>query len=100
MVYYYYYIIIFLYFLEINLFFYLSYWLCLLMIVCDDIDSNPGPGSNRRVQVLYSNISGLHANLDELAVAGSDYVLVCDESTVCDRCNLSGLCIPGFGCPH
>ena len=50
--------------------FYLSYWLRLLLIVCGDIESNPGQGSDRRVRVLYSNIRGLHANLDELAVAG------------------------------
>ena len=52
-----------------------------LSIVCGDIESNPGPGSDRRVRVLYYNIRGLHINLDELAVAGSDYdVLVGAES--------------------
>ena len=51
-------------FLKINFFFYLSYWLCLLLLVCGDIKSNPGPGPDRRVRVLYSNIRGLHANLD------------------------------------
>ena len=64
-------------------FFYLSYWLRLLLIVCDDVESNPGPGSDKRVRVLYSNIRGLHATLYELAVAGSDYdCLVCAESKV------------------
>ena len=58
-------------FYKINLFFYLSNWLPLLLIVCGDIESNPGPGSDRRVRVLYSNIRELHASLDELAVAGS-----------------------------
>ena len=58
-------------FLRINLFFYASYRLRLLLIVCGDIESNPGPGSDRRVRVLYSNIRDLHASLDELAVAGS-----------------------------
>ena len=38
-------------FLKINLF-YLSYWLRLLSIVCGNIESNPGPGSDRRVRVL------------------------------------------------
>ena len=70
----------------------------LLLIVCGDIESNPG--SDGRVRVLYSNIRGLHANLDELAVAGSGYdVLVCTESKVSDRRHLSELRIPGFGCP-
>ena len=58
------------------------------------------------VQVLilgldYSNIRGLRANLDTLAVAGSGYaVLVCAESKVSDRHHLSEPCIPGFGCPQ
>ena len=48
-----------------------------------------GPGSGRKVRALYYNIRGLHANLDELAVAGSDYdVLVCAESKVSDRRHL------------
>ena len=52
-----------------------------------------------RVRVLYSNIRGLHATFNELAVAGSDYdVLVCAESIVSDRRHLSELRIPGFGC--
>ena len=59
---------------------------------------NPDPGSDRRVRVLYSNIRGLHANLEELAVAVSDYyVLICAESKVSDRRHLSELRIPCFG---
>ena len=57
-----------LYFLWIlSIFFQLSYWLCLLLIVCGDIQSSSG--SDRRVWVLYSDIRGLHANLDEFAEA-------------------------------
>ena len=44
-----------------------------VVIVCGFIESNPGPGTDRRVRVLYSNIRGIHANLDELAGSGSDY---------------------------
>ena len=88
-------------FLKINLFFYLSYWLHLLLIVCGDMMSNPGPGSDRRVlgpQVYYNR--GLHSNLDELAVTRSDYdVLDFDDSKVSDRHHLSELLIPGSGCP-
>ena len=74
------------------IFFYLSYQLRLLLIVCGDIESNPGPGSDKRDRVLYSNIRGLHANLDELAVIGSDIdVLVCPEPKVSDRRHLSEL---------
>ena len=73
----------------------------LLLVVCGDVESNPGPGSERRVRVLCSNIRCLHANLDELAVAGSDYdVLVCAESKVSDRRHLSELRILGFGFPQ
>ena len=83
------------------LLFYLFYWLRLLLIVCGDIESNLGTGSDRRVRALYYNICGLDANLDELAVAGSDYdVLVCGESKVSDRRHLSELRIHGFGCPQ
>ena len=41
--------------------------------MCGDVESNPGPSSDKRVRVLYSHIRGIHANLDELATAGSDY---------------------------
>ena len=83
----------------IIIFFYLSYRLRLLLIVCGDIESSPG--SDRLVRVLYFNIRGLHDNLDELAVAGSDYdVLVCAKSKVSDRRHLSELRIPGFGFPQ
>ena len=58
---------------KINFLFYFSYCLCLLLIVCGDIVSNPGPSSHKRFRVPYSNIRGLHANFDELAVAGEYY---------------------------
>ena len=82
-------------------YYFLSYWLRLLLIVFGDVESNPGPSSHRRVRVLYFNIHGLHANLDELAVAGSDYdALVCVVSKVSNCCLLSEFRIPGFGCPQ
>ena len=75
--------------------------LVLLLIVCGDVESNSAPGSDKRVRVLYSNIRGVHANLDELAVAGSDYdVLVSAESKVSDHRHLSEIRIPGIGCPQ
>ena len=65
-----------------------------------DFESNPGPGSDNRVRVLNSTVRGLLHNLDELAVAGSDYdVLVCAESKVSDSRRLPKLRIPDFGCP-
>ena len=67
--------------------------------MCSDVESKPGPGSDKRVRVLYSNIRGLHANLGELAVAVSDhYLLVCAESKVSDRRHLPELIIPDFSC--
>ena len=60
-------------------FFHISYWLHLLLIVCSDIKSNPGPGSDRRVSVFYSNIHGLHVNLDKLAVGELDYDVLVNE---------------------
>ena len=85
-----------------NVFLLLSFLLfCLLLIVCGDVESNPGPGSDKRVRVLYSNIRGLRADLDEFSVAGSDFdVLVCAESKLSDRRHLSELHILGFGCPE
>ena len=69
---------------------------------CGAVESNPSPGSDKRVRVLYSNNRGLYANLDELAVAGSDCdILVCAESKVSDRRHLSELRIPPiFCCPQ
>ena len=72
-----------------------------MLIVCGDIESNPCLGSDRWIRVLYSNIHGLHVNLDDLAVNRSGYdVLFCDESKVSDRRHLSELPIPIFGCPQ
>ena len=87
--------------IKIYFFFYLSYSLRLLLIVCGDVESYPGPGSDKTVRVLYSNILDLHANLNELVVAGSDYdVLVWAESKVSDHHHLSELRNPGFGYPQ
>ena len=89
---------------KIYFFFHFSYWLHLLLIVCGDVESIPGPCSDKRVRVLYSNIRGIHANLDELAVAQSDYdVLVCAESKVFEPPSLRAtypiaLVAPSRGC--
>ena len=75
--------------IKMYFFFYHSYCLRLLLFVCIDVESNSGPRFDNRVRVLYSNIRGLEANLDELAVAGSGYdALVCTESKVSDRRHL------------
>ena len=51
----------------------LSSWLWLLLLVCGDVESNPGPGAGRGARVLYANIWGLHANLTELGIVGSKF---------------------------
>ena len=59
-------------FLRFNFFCYLSTLIAFAVIVCGDIESNLLPGSDMRVHVLYPNILGRRANLNELAVTGSD----------------------------
>ena len=64
----------------ILLYFFLFVFCYLFVAISSQIQVH---GSDRRVRFLYSNIRGLHVNLDELTVAGSDYdVLVCAESKV------------------
>ena len=66
-----------------------------------DVESYPGRGFDKRVRVLYSNIRGLHANLDELAVAVSDYdILVRAKSKVSDRRHLSEVPYPRLWLPQ
>lgn len=77
---------------KINLVFYLSFWLCLLFLVCDDIEPNPGPIVDRRARILYANIRDHYENMGELALAGSHYdVLGCGELKFSDRRHLSEL---------
>ena len=67
------------------------------MLVCGDIESNPGPGAGRGALVLYANIRGLLGNLTELGIVGSKFdVMVCAETKVSDRRHLSELRVPGF----
>ena len=40
-----------------------------MLVVGGDIEPNPGRGVGNRAGVLYSNIRGLHDNLNELVVA-------------------------------
>ena len=58
-------LIFFMDFLKSYFFYYISCLLRFLSILYGYIESNPGPGSDRSVRGLYSNIRGLHANLNE-----------------------------------
>ena len=84
-------------FLKIN---FLSYWFCLLLTVVAILSQSQVHfligrfGSSILIFVVFTP-------MDELALPGSGYdVLVCAESKVSDRCHLSELHIPGFGCPQ
>ena len=73
-------------FLKINFLFYLSYRLRLLSIVCGDIESNPGLGSDRRV---WASIL-IFVVFMPILINWCD-VLVCADSKVSDRRHLSEL---------
>ena len=62
------------------------------------METNLGPG--RPVPGVYSNVQGLFRNLNDLTVASSQYdLLLCSETLVSDRCQVSELLVPGFGRP-
>ena len=62
---------------------------------------NPGPRVHFLLpawfRVMFSNIYGLHGNLDELAVAAShfDTVLCCEKKETRQR-HAADLCLPGY----
>ena len=67
-----------------------------------DVETNPLP--RRPVpavcRILCSNMRGLAANLSDLTVAPSQYViLLCSETLVSDMCHVSEVLVPGFGRP-
>ena len=67
-----------------------------------DVEVNPGPRAvaPRCCRVMFSNISGLHGNLRELAVAASRFAIVaCDETKVTQRRHVAELRLPGFSVP-
>ena len=74
----------------------------LILIQCGDIETNPGPrpARHRQCRVLYANIRGLHANLNDLAVASKQYdILFCSETLVSNARHVSEILIPGFQRP-
>ena len=85
--------------IKIYFFFYFS--LHLLLIVCGDVESNPGPGSDKRVGssiptfVVFMPIWTSWPWLDRMMMFW--FVL---SIKVSDRRYLSELRIPGFGCPQ
>jgi len=72
-----------------------------LLLVCGDVESNPRPARPSDVRILYANIRGLAANLDELTVTSVDFDVLClSETLVSDRRHPSELHISGFNGPQ
>ena len=79
-----------------------SYLYFIILIRSGNVESNPGPRPARRRQcrILYANVRGLHANLNDLAVASKQYdILFCSETLVSDMRHVSEILIPGFKKP-
>ena len=77
--------------------------LLLIILLSGDVEENPGPthGRRRQCQMLYSNIRGLHRNLNELIVASKQFdILFCSETMVSNNRSPKELLIPGFKQPH
>ena len=81
-------------------FLYLIFYGCLRLRFLD-VETNPGP--RRPVpdvcRILCSNVLGLAANLSDLTVASSQYILLCSETLVSDMPHVSEVLVPGFGRP-
>ena len=50
-------------------------------------------------RVTFTNINGLHGNIDELAIAASKFDVACANTKVTGRRHLSELLLPGFKGP-
>ena len=80
-------------------FLYLIFYGCLRLRFLD-VETNPG--RRRPVPVicrtLFSNVQGLAANLSNLTVASSQYIiLLCSETLVSDMHYVLKMLVPGFG---
>ena len=73
----------------------------IILTLSGDIEKNPGPTRYRQCRMLYTNIRGLHANLNDLIVVSKQYdVLFCSETLVSNMRHSSELLIPGFKKPR
>ena len=71
----------------------------IILMLSGDVELNPGPVHSklRQCRILYSNIRGLHANINDLAVASRLFdILFCSETLVSQMRHISELLIPGF----
>ena len=83
---------------------YRVYFLPVLVILpAGDVEVNPGPTfcRHRQCRMLYSNIRGLHANLNDLMVSSKQFdILFCSETLVSNLRSPKELLIPGIKQPH
>ena len=78
---------------------YTSFFVYILLLLCGDIETNPGP-PKKPCRVMYNNIRGLHKNLKDLHVASKDFdIILCSETLVTKRRHISELLIPEFDRP-
>lgn len=72
-----------------------------ILLLCGDIETNPGPKSNPNVcRVLYANVRGLAKNLRDVSlVAQAHDIIICSETIVSSFRHKSELVIPGFSEP-
>ena len=81
----------------------LNFLLILTVLLSGDVEENPGPtpGRRRQCQMLYSNIRGLHGNLNDLIAASKQFdILFCSETLISNYRSPKELLIPGFKQPH
>ena len=77
----------------------ISYFYHLILFLSGDIEINPGPRSirHRQCRLMYANIRGLQANLNDLSVASKQFdILLCSETLVSDMSHISEILVPGF----
>ena len=80
----------------------ISFIILYILTLSGDVEKNPGPTPTRRRQcrILYANVRGLHANLNDLIAASRQYdILFCSETLVSGMRHTSELLIPGFKKP-
>ena len=72
----------------------------ILLLLCGDIELNPGPQRVNKARILYCNIRGLYGNFSDLAVASSNYdIILCSETLVSNHRSISEILLPNFRKP-
>ena len=79
-----------------------SFLIYYILTMSGDVEPNPGPRPTRHRQcrILYANIRGLHANLNDLVAASRQFdILLCSETLVSGMRHVSEVLIPSFKKP-